>query len=318
MADSERVSRDRDQSFSWCSIITSQLVKYSVPTYFIDRDFLQAVYESDPPDCRMSDINWPMPAMLFVMPLDFMQELTGGYDFPFIAVCQATEGVYQIKHEKLKSIHCPTQVLNDVDRFIFHFPGYFDQGIPVDYVASYENKRHIHEFAQFDDFIDWVADSKYKDYLPDGQPTREQEITINKKINSLTAKLLLAMTACPGAITNGVRLWPKNPPKPGQVLKKPEMHAPNFVGRKFRSYVKSEMVSEPTGLKVAPHWRRGHFQWTTIGPKADVYPVGLMPRTALGKIDWAACTPEQEKKFKETHKIDWIARVKINEELEND
>jgi hypothetical protein len=318
------VAEHQDTSMAWCGMVAQLLLEYEVPTYFIDEDFLRAVYESDPPDCRICDIQWPMPAMLFVLPMKFMQELTGGYHFPFLAVVNGPPGIYQIKHPKLMSLQCPARSINDKNRFIFHFPGFFqapvDTGrtedmVPVDYVASYEMTRHITELATFDDFIDWTGNYP-NELIPVGQPDRAAEVLINKKINSLAAKLLLSITACPNAIERGPRLWPKTAPKPGQKLDKPELHGPNFIGRKYTVSRPSNGESEPTGRVMPTHWRRGHFQWTVVGPKSQVYSVANMPRNNLGQIDWPQCTEGQIKIFKETHKIDWIAKLRINAEEE--
>jgi hypothetical protein len=263
MKDSVRADISGDASSAWTAMLSGTLIQYDVPTYFIDRDFIRAVYESDPPDCRMCDINWPLPAMLFVLPMDFTQEITGGYHFPFLAVANCPLGEYQITHPKLRTMHCPSVTYNNRHRFVFHFPGFFncagkDDQIPVDYIASYEITRHVTEMAMFEHFTDWT-ENKPKEIIPVGQPTREQEIVLNKTMNSLAAKLLLAITACPSSIEKGARLWPKNPPKPGKVLEKPELHSPNFIGKTYSISSRARGESEPTGKVVVSHWRRGHF-----------------------------------------------------------
>lgn len=320
LKDNDRVVTAHDESLAWCCILSKLLVDYGVPTYFIDRDFIQAVYESDPPDCRLNDIEWPLPAMLFVLPMDFMQELTGGFHFPFIAVANAPVGRYQIAHPTLTTLDCPTVVVNDRNRFIFHYPGFFSSpedpsdSVPVDYVTTYEITRHISELAKFDDFTDWT-EGRPSSQLPVNQPTKEQEIAINQKLNSLTAKLLLAITACPSYIDSGARMWPKSEPKPHQKLDKPMLFAPSFIGLGRTANVRNcSSNGNGSGKTMPAHWRRGHFQWTVLGSKKTVYSVSNMPRTALGQIDWNSCTEEQIKSFKETHRMDWIPKMHINEE----
>ena len=47
-------------------------IKYSVPTYFLDLEFAQAVGQTEPPtDFKLEEIKWPLPAMTIVLPSQF-------------------------------------------------------------------------------------------------------------------------------------------------------------------------------------------------------------------------------------------------------
>ena len=64
-------------------------LEYRVPTYFVRSEFAQAVAQTEPPaDFKLSEIRWPLPAMLFVLPTDFVLK-TFGHLCPFISVSKA-------------------------------------------------------------------------------------------------------------------------------------------------------------------------------------------------------------------------------------
>ncbi len=59
-------------------VVAYQLIRYRVPIYFIDQQFVRAVAATNlPHDFTLNDLHWPMPAMVVGFPAQFMQEYLG-------------------------------------------------------------------------------------------------------------------------------------------------------------------------------------------------------------------------------------------------
>src|SRR5437870_695313 len=68
------------------------LIDHKVPTYFIDKAFFKAVAETDvPDDFDLSDLKWPVDAMLFCLPVKESKELFG-IAIPWIGVAKTPTG----------------------------------------------------------------------------------------------------------------------------------------------------------------------------------------------------------------------------------
>ena len=121
-------------------------IKYRVPTYFVRSEFAQAVAQTEPPgDFKFSEILWPLPAMLFVLPTDFVLKYFG-FMCPFISVANNPPGVYPkmllkdlppIDKMVINGIARPVSVItpigNEVERITVIYPCYSKNRVPVDY-----------------------------------------------------------------------------------------------------------------------------------------------------------------------------------------
>ncbi len=59
-------------------VVAYQLIRYRVPIYFIDQQFVRAVAATNlPHDFTLNDLHWPMPAMVVGFPAQYMQEYLG-------------------------------------------------------------------------------------------------------------------------------------------------------------------------------------------------------------------------------------------------
>ena len=87
-------------------------VEYGVPTYFVRSEFAQAVAQTEPPaDFKFSEIRWPMPAMLFVLPTDFVLKQFG-FMCPFISVTHSPAGEYPKRLKKLPQCEMPIHAVH--------------------------------------------------------------------------------------------------------------------------------------------------------------------------------------------------------------
>jgi hypothetical protein len=59
-------------------VVAYQVIRYNVPIYFIDAEFVRAVAATDlPHDFTLQDLHWPMSAMDVGFPSRFMREYLG-------------------------------------------------------------------------------------------------------------------------------------------------------------------------------------------------------------------------------------------------
>jgi hypothetical protein len=59
-------------------VISYQIIRHRIPTYFIDEEFVRAVAATDlPHDLTLEDLHWPMPALVVGFPARFMRECLG-------------------------------------------------------------------------------------------------------------------------------------------------------------------------------------------------------------------------------------------------
>lgn len=77
-------------------VIAYQVIRYRVPIYFIDEEFVRAVAATDlPHDFTLEDLHWPMPAMVAGFPARFMQEFLGR-DVCYVYAANCDAGDYSV------------------------------------------------------------------------------------------------------------------------------------------------------------------------------------------------------------------------------
>jgi len=251
-------------------------MEYRVPTYFVRSEFAQAVAQTEPPaDFKFSEIKWPMPAMLFVLPTDFALRYFG-YLCPFISVTRSDQGNYPDILKNLPTCETPFRQLealrSDVDRFNVVYPVYGQQRVPVDYTGSYPLTMNVNEVdaAPFQD----ATYSEEKQFAaqfgyytkPSGAdlPTGEQEKIFNSKVQAFAIKLMLALTARPNFIVPGSLSRPMKVKK-GHIRE--ELWHPNLIGWDYRAQRVATSGDHGTHASPRMHWRRGHMRNQPFGPK---------------------------------------------------
>ena len=254
-------------------------MEHRVPTFFIRSEFAQAVAQTKTPsDFKLSDIKWPLDAMLFVLPTDFVLKQFG-YLSPFISVTRAPAGVYpdQLKH--LPKCEMPTHVLNKLDnkveRMNMVYNVYGKSGVPVDYTGSYPITMGVNELADapFEDAT-YMEESKLgldveafrAEQKTAGLPEGEAEKVFNAKVQAFTIKLMLALTAMPKLVTCGTMRRPHKE-KNGKQMQS-ELWNPSLIGWEYRAARPAASGGEH-GTHASPrwHWRSGHMRKQPHGPK---------------------------------------------------
>lgn len=270
-------------------------IVYRVPTYFVRSEFAQAVAQTEPPeDFKLNEIKWPLPAMLFVLPTDFVLKYFG-YLCPFISITRNEPGIYPRRVLKnLPNLTMPIRtnpftlepmttmkplaemnpINNQVERMTFVYPCYGKDGLPVEYTgsfpltlevsamadASFEDATYMEE-ARFNPPFD-LHDNEIMNHAPQG----EAETAFMNKMQMFAVKLMLAVTARPNYIKLGHIMRPEKVKK-GRV-KHVALWGPNTIGWEYRA-VRERPTDAPAGTHASPrmHWRKGHWRNQPFGPK---------------------------------------------------
>lgn len=258
-------------------------MEYRVPTYFVRSEFAQAVAQTEPPeDFKFSEIHWPLPAMLFVLPTDFVLRYFG-FNCPFISVTKSMTGLFPALLRNIPKMEVPIEayepIQNQVDRFNMVYPVYGTDHLPVDYTGSYPLALNVNEMpnARFEDATYMEEASLDRVFgtsggwsarnAPDTPAEGEQEKVFTSKIQSFAVKLMLVLNACHDVIKlGGVARPEKVKGRAKRVLE--ELWHPNLLGWDYKAQRVSPATGEH-GTHASPrmHWRRGHMRNQPFGPK---------------------------------------------------
>ena len=299
------------------ALIALHLIKYGVPTYFVRHDYAQAVAQTDPPeDFRLSEILWPLDAMLFVLPDSFIQPYFGWY-IPFVSVARVKAGVYP----RDARLHQASELLwlKDIgvehDMIMFHFPLLRKTLPAVDYTGAYPLTSSVTIIGN----AGWHDATYYEDVyfpaatllnVPDEGPQGDVERALHHKVLNFVIRLLLALTAEPDHLTSGA-LQRKQKLKHGKIVQN-ELWNPNLLGWNYRVECSGGESQGGTHASPRMHWRRGVHRYQVKGHRNQLVPVRDLPRTDQGKIDWDHVDSEKLKQFWNTHKLRWIKPVLVS------
>ncbi len=212
--------------------VVERLAQFQVPTYWLGREMLKALLHTELPNLHGSKLQWPLPAMLFMLPKGLLCN-PGGISIDFLGIA---------KHEDL--LICWTQIDEKGS-----FPNYASseriQQMFLDQIKPHKNQEEI-ELYGFDD----------------DNPKTEQEFLV--QLTTLAVHLLLVMNARPdvieiGSIPNSIRGF-------GKTINEDAPWTPNWIGRSYR--YKQEPHSKnysPSDSTVRPHWRRGYYREQRYG-----------------------------------------------------
>jgi hypothetical protein len=245
-----------------------RLMQYKFPTYFVARDFAEAVVKTTPPgDLSLREIKWPMQAMLFAFPVGFIKSLIG-HEVPFLAVAKLPPGSYptDIVHDlpeldrlwdRLPIVH------NEKDRHILMFQ-VMTSTLPIEYTGCYSLSETINALstrvleAGIDDRTYEIPGLRADREVPKTDSAEEKKL--NAWMNGLSASLIMAMTARPDLVESGQCVRPAKF-KHGRV--RPELWSPNVIGRTYR--ILRVPGSDATHASPRMHWRRGHYRHQRYG-----------------------------------------------------
>lgn len=304
-----------------CALNALKQAQMMVPTYFIRNEFAQAVANTKlPMDFKLSELRWPLNAMLFVLPDNFVKSFFK-LNVPFLSVCRVDKETYPTsndyrwaaKHGWEISKFVP--IFNEVDRMCLHFPCYTGDDLPCDCSGSWPLKLDLSTILSAD-FVDaTIYERSLVPYaLPEiiGAPTLEEEKELNSKVTLFAIKLMLAFTARPHIIKNGsiARKAQLRHGKPWRDA----LYNPSTVGW---DYIIQRASNGPgTGTHASPklNWRPGHFTHQFVGKRNDpnFVPATALPRKEIeGTIDWEKVSTEVQTAFWRNHELRWLEPVLV-------
>ena len=289
-------------------VLTCELLKYNVPTYFLDDAFIRAVASTElPADLLFSELKLPYPAMVFVLPKQFSLDYFGR-DIPFLGANYVEKRTYVFP--PTQSIPHPNFYDAENDGITFSacvaytsFPVDYATTIHLDEKITARVDDKIFEHYEIDDpFLKhWVEQNRKED-----EPTKEEDIKISNNYVALLSKLILVLNQW-SYIKMGTCERPQKIKK-GKI--RDSLWTPNFIGRGYSRPVLP--AGEKTGRTLATHFRRRHFTWQVCGPKVGIYARHRMPSDEMGNIDWAKAGPEASEAFRASHKRIWVELQLIN------
>lgn len=275
--------------------ITAQAISYAVlnlgvPLYHVADHFARAVAGTElPKDLRIEELKWPLPALVFAFPVQFMKEYLG----------IETSFVYAAEQQvsPLSSKHFPSMPEIEATEAKVSWMWYaWTNGRLENFVSSYQMDRLAAVIAQDFDYHDWTGAS---------QDVISQNKAAVDKVSLLMLKLLCVLNWRDGLIT------PERVERPERIKKgekRPALWSPNYIGLNYRRPAKA-----PEGTHASPgvHTRIAHWSYQVIGKREDFVPVASLPRTQDGYIDWERVGDETKQKFWRSHKRIWIDHMVV-------
>lgn len=272
------------------AMIASRAFDFGLPAFFVAREFLAAICQTDlPDDMKWTDAKLPYDAGLLYLPLGTLRDPEG-------AAVNVLGWCRQRKGEQIR-IGEKTQMNCTEDAFVVF--GLCDPSAERLYSRGVNALQTPYIVAPT---VDIDSDERGLFDLP---ITRDDEAFLSQ-MTSVCFSLLLVQTAKPGLVTVGQRSGKQS--KRG----KREFWTPNFIGRSYR--IRREHQG---GTHDSPKagWRRGHFTHQPIGDyrrNPDFVSVASLPRSQDGRINWEAVSDETQEAFWRNHYHRWLEPVWVD------
>ena len=229
-------------------VVAYQVIRYRVPIYFVEEEFIRAVAATDlPHDFTLEDLHWPMPAMVVGIPARFMQEYLGR-DVCYVYAANCGAGDYSVPELP----GCP-RITVPKSKVAWQFYCWQDGNLES-FVSSYLRQDRV------DETISNYAYTDYTEIKDEAGIATDKEVT--DRLSALMLKLLVILNTRPQLVEAGRCVRPQKI-KHGRV-KHCELWSPNVIGRCYRT-LRDERGG---GTHASPrvHWRRGHVRSQPHGP----------------------------------------------------
>lgn len=250
-------------------IVQHRLAEHLVPTYFVSEELARAAAATQPPESMLlGEVRWPLPALLFAMPMEFTREYAG-VRCPFVAMVKAQGGHHPEVDNGIGGVEI------EGDRILIHLQVFWnDYGMPVDYTDCTKLSEPVTAVQNFE-FTSYqgapargranandITALELAEYDKDaGVPAdRDAELAVTRKMNSLALSLLMIMSARPDLVEAGTETR-KARVKRG--VERDALWSPNWLGRTYKA--RREGLG---GTHASPrmHWRLGHWRKQPHGP----------------------------------------------------
>ena len=241
-------------------VIAYQVIRYRVPIYFIDEEFVRAVTATDlSHDLILEDLHWPMLALVVGFPARFMQEYLGR-DVCYVYAANCGAGDYSLPALP----GCPT-ITVPKPKVAWKFYSWQDGNLES-FVSSYFTQDRV------DETIHNYSYTNYTGIKDEAGIATDKEVT--DRLSALMLKLLVILNTRPQFVEQGRGVRPQKI-KHGRV-KHHELWSPNVIGRCYRTLRDDRGGTTHASPRV--HWRRGSVRNQPHGPHRSLRkPVWIQP-----------------------------------------
>jgi len=252
-------------------IISVDLARRGMPTYFLDGNFMQAVLATDPKDIPpLQELHLPLETMLIALPVSVSKEYFLGFRVPFVSYTVANNK----DREGDKVLAFYAMLWPDDERPM----GYYGR-VPMHDTIRNLSGYHFNDNTDVEKaYMKWTLGRNTDPELHDPAtrlPTPEQDHVMPDKI--LLYKLFMVLQTG-GFITESIQER-REKGKPGERKHRAALWTPNFIGKGYQP--RSEYKG---GTHASPrlHWRRGHTRNQPYGPNNTLKKVIWIQPTLIG------------------------------------
>ena len=241
-------------------VVAYQVIRYRVPMYFVEEEFIRAVAATDlPHDFTLDDLHWPMPAMVVGFPARFMREYLGR-DVCYVYAASCDAGDYAVPELP----GCP-RITVPKSKVAWQFYSWQDANLET-FVSSYMRQDRV------DETISNYAYMDYTEIKDEAGIATDKEVT--DRLSALMLKLLVILNTRPQFVEEGRCVRPQKI-KHGRV-KQCELWSPNVIGRCYHTLRDDRGGGTHASPRV--HWRRGFVRSQPHGPhRSQRKPVWIQP-----------------------------------------
>jgi hypothetical protein len=235
-------------------LLTANIARhYGVPIYYIAPGLVEAALRTDlSPELRLTDIHWPFPALLLMLPRGSLRHPVEG-DVPFIGLCRVPDPNLPATADYQPAITSVTLMPEAPTMPFYH---------------STQNITGLTFAGSQGMYLDGSFQSPDEAHCTD-------DVELARKIWNLGLALISIMTARPEYIEHGRQLKLAKARHPGELRR--EWWSPTYVGRVF-THSQARPPGNSDGTFHGPH--RAH--WVCGHVKSQVHG----PRHSLRKIVW--------------------------------
>lgn len=268
------------------AMATSSAFENNLPAFFVTKEFLLAVSNTDlPDDIKWTDAKLPFESGLLYLPKKTLFDPEG--DSVTVLGWTRNQKGSEIKiGEKIK-VACVD------DTFI------------VFAICDSDIERLYSSAVRADEmpYIKWKTGDT-KPASPFDLPLTNDDKTFLHQLVCVVFSLLLAQVSKPTLTTEGRR-------ETDHKKQKRETWTPNYLGK---GYTIKRQHQGGTHASPNLHWRKGHYTHSVIGDyrnNPDFISTSDLPRFEDGRINWEIVDDRTRKKFWRNHKHQWIEPILI-------
>jgi hypothetical protein len=223
--------------------ITAVLEQHDFPAYYVTGPLLKSMMHTKPPQAmQWSEVFFPFPALLFMIPLDALQEPVTGNTIMALGVCKFNGNTTIM----VPGTTIRIEMTGPQDRICVFW--ITQQGLTIQ-DCTFPDDQLLEPSAEWIDerTEHWIDINGMQQGGPDSQ--------FSSFVSGLVANLLLVMQARKELVEPGQRT--------NKTLKSgARVHAPTFIGRKYQimRHVDNVPANGPTARFTELGWRSGYLR----------------------------------------------------------